>query len=775
MRIVDVTRESNNIFSTRLIDNSFVKLQSVTPTMWKIIYYSTDKQNHVESPSFAVENELPTPKHRTDIFHDSDVITLCPEDAAGTDEPINVRIEAITGKISFISSRTGTVIQGGWSFYNKVRNYEDGCAGSPIKHANSKNIRFNLDRDYKIFGLGEKSGLTLNKRGRTWTMWNVEHDVYNSKTDPLYQAIPFSILCTPRGSGTDSDNKFAFTGLFVDNVGRQQWDLVEEDAIEIGLFTEPIRAYVFGGATPESVLKQYTALTGKPLTLPPLYALGYQQCRWSYYPESVVRDLANQFRNKDIPCDVIYLDIHYMNKYQCFTWDLERFPDHRKMIKDLHDQHFKVVTILDPGLMVDDDYQAYRDGLEKDVYCKIYDQEGHEQVFQVYEDHCWPGKAAFPDFFQKRVRDWWGDLYHGLTRDGVDGYWNDMNEPACFRSSKTFLNHVHHVIEGYSDAYVEHEHVHNVFGMMMAKASFDGLRKLQPNKRPFLLTRAAYAGIQKYSSSWNGDNTSNWEHLQMSIPMLLNMSMSGQALVGADVGGFKEECGPELFARWMVMAALTYPIYRSHTIEGSGQQEPWSFGDNVEEISRNAIKLRYKLMPYIYTWMCMAYREGSSMIRPMFYEFPHIEECYDEKWCSTQVFLGPDLLVCPALEQSQKVRQVYLPPGTWYDFYTKKKYDGDNVIIVNVSDWSALPVFAREGAVIPMRAHARESTEANLHTPLVFEAFGEETSSFRGKLYVDDGITMEAQDNDLFGLYDITDRNGTLNLVEGKGFPVMLI
>ncbi len=389
------------------------------------------------------------------------------------------------------------------------------------------------------------------------------------------------------------------------------------DKVKIALFAEPIRMYVMFGKTPEHVLQQYLTLTGLPITLPPLYALGYQQCRWSYYPESVVRDLATQFRTRDIPCDVIYLDIHYMNKYQCFTWDKERFPTHREMINDLHNDHFKLVSILDPGIMVDDTYSVYTDGLEKDVYCK-YNKDG-EMV--NYQDKVWPGQVVFPDYFRKDVREWWGALYKGLVEDGIDGFWNDMNEPACFNVSKTMDEQVLH------EGGIPHEHLHNVYGLMMAIGSYEGLRKLQPEKRPFLLTRAAYSGVQRYASSWNGDNTSNWEHLQMSIPMLLNMSLVGQVLVGADVGGFKDDCNEELYARWITMSALTYPICRTHTVENSKQQEPWSFGEKVESISREVIKLRYRLMPYLYTQVILASKNGSTLIRPLFYEFHNVLKC----------------------------------------------------------------------------------------------------------------------------------------------------
>jgi alpha-glucosidase len=424
---------------------------------------------------------------------------------------------------------------------------------------------------------------------------------------------------------------------------------------------------------------------------------------------------------------VIYLDIDYMNGYRVFTWDKTRFPDPPKLISDLKSQGFETVLIIDPGIKVDESYSVYKDGQRAGIFVKEKDgAELHRDV--------WPQASAFPDFTDPKARTWWGEQFRKNIDEGIAGFWNDMNEPGVFMNDKTekpeILHHpaktfpydTPHAGDGLPGT---HKRYHNVYGMQMARATFEGLKSLRPNKRPFVLTRAGFAGVQRFSAVWTGDNYASWDHMAMTIPMLLNMSVSGVPFVGADVGGFNDRPTPELYARWLEAAVLT-PFLRSHSVGWAGNKEPWEYGDEYTAINRSTIELRYRLLPYIYTLFHEHERTGMPVIRPLWFEYPQDKKTY---LVTDEYLLGSDLLVAPVVKEGMREREVYFPAGAdWIDWWTGERHEGGKPRTVK-APIDRLPLFVRLGSVVP--------------TQPVIQSTGE-MRSVHITLMIADGITGDA-------------------------------
>jgi len=530
--------------------------------------------------------------------------------------------------------------------------------------------------DELYYGLGEKTG-RLNKRGRSWVMWNTDHPGYDAVTDPLYQSHPFFIAL--RGGNA--------YGIFFDNTHRTTFKFGAGTKAYYSFAADggELDYYFIYGPSVKKILTRYTELVGR-MPLPPLWALGYQQCRWSYYPEAEVRTLARTFRQKGIPCDVIYLDIHYMDGYRCFTWDTTRFPNPKQLIADLASMGFKVVVIIDPGIKVDPTYWVCAEGLAGDHFCRLPD--GTLHVSEV-----WPGECYFPDFTRPATRAWWGGLYRGLVEDGIAGFWNDMNEPGVWGG--TFPDIVQHTHNGYL---VDHPAIHNVYGLEMARGTYEGVRTLRPEKRPFVLTRAGFAGVHRYAAVWTGDNVASWEHVGLALRMCLGLGMSGVPFVGFDIGGFEGSPSPELFTRFLQLGSLA-PLCRNHTCYGTRDQEPWAFGDHYEEINTHSIRLRYQLLPYLYELFRQASLSGLPVMRPLLVEFQSDPATWE---LDDQFLVGDALLVAPVLSEGTRMRWVYFPVGEWYDFYSNQTFHGPARVMVE-APLERLPLFARAGAVIPMQ------------------------------------------------------------------------
>jgi len=583
--------------------------------------------------------------------------------------------------------------------------------------------------DEHYFGLGDKTG-PLDHRNLDFTMWNMDMFGWQESTDPLYKTIPF-FLGVRHGSAY---------GIFLDNTYRSSFDFGKQsrDAYSFGTENGELNYYFFYGPDPKKVVSDFTALTGRT-PLPPLFALGYQQCRYSYYPEARVREIADNFRKRKIPADVIYLDIDYQDRNRPFTVDRERFPHFEQMIKDLRQQGFKLITITDLHIAKVPGYQPYDDGIAKDMFVKNPDG-------SVYVGPVWPGPSVFPDFTRAAVREWWGSLYTEFVKDGVRGFWNDMNEPAVFvYPEKTMpLDTVHYVERRKTD----HREIHNVFGMENVHGTYEGLLKLQPDQRPFVLTRAAYAGAQRYAATWTGDNTASWNHMRLSIPQLANLGMSGFAFVGDDIGGFNGSPTPELLTRWMELGVFN-PIYRNHAAKGTRDHEPWVDGPEHEAIRKRYIETRYRLLPYIYTGMEEASRTGVPLLRPMFMEFPDqaILETNGEEY-----MFGRGLLVAPKMWPFVGNYDVTLPTGDWFDYWTGEKIPtappatqdgvtgGQSIKIQDKLD--TLPVYVRAGTILPQQPVV-ENVDQTPNGALELRVYPGPNCG--GDLYMDDGNTFAYQ------------------------------
>jgi alpha-glucosidase len=571
-----------------------------------------------------------------------------------------------------------------------------------------------MPEDEHYFGLGDKAG-PLDHRNLAFTMWNTDAFGWQESTDPLYKSIPFFLAM--RGA--------AAYGIFLDNTHRSSFDFgkASRDFYSFGSDGGELDYYFLYGPDPKQVIQDFTRLVGRT-PLPPLFALGYQQCRYSYYPESRVREVASEFRKRKIPADVIYLDIDYQDNNRPFTVDRERFPAFEQMIKDLRAEGFNVAAITDLHIAKLPGYKPYDEGIKNDYFVKNPDG-------SVYVGKVWPGESVFPDFTRAAVRQWWGTLYTDFMHMGIRGFWNDMNEPAIFeRVDKTMPLDTVHSVEGRK---TDHREIHNVFGMENARATYEGMLRLEPNVRPFVLTRAAFAGAERYAATWTGDNSSTWNHMRISIPQLLNLGVSGYAFVGDDIGGFNGSPTPELLTRWMELGAFN-PIYRNHGTKGSRNREPWVDGPEHEAIRRHYIELRYQLLPYIYTSTEETSRTGIPLMRPIFLEFPDQPDFATQ---DSEFMLGRDLLVAPKVNEFVGAYDVKLPAGVWYDYWTGQRVSGTSVSVD--PPLGSLPLYVRGGAVVPEQPiveNTREIPQGPLRL-MVYPGPG-----CQGSLYQDDGNTL---------------------------------
>ncbi len=569
--------------------------------------------------------------------------------------------------------------------------------------------------DEYYYGLGDKAG-PINHRNQAFTLWNINAYAWQESTDPLYKSIPF-FLALRRGVAY---------GVFFDNLYRSNFDFGKESEAfySFGAAGGELNYYFFYGPHPKKVLEEYTALVGR-MPLPPLWSLGYQQSRYSYYPEARVHEIARLFREKKIPADVIYLDIDYQDGNRAFTVDRKLFPNFEGMIRDLSAQGFKVVAITDPHIKKEPDYAPYDQGMAGDHFVK-------NPNGSVFVGKVWPGDGVFPEFTLARTREWWGTLYKDFVNMGIRGFWNDMNEPTIFSGpGKTLpLDTAHRLDNGTT---TDHRAVHNIYGMLNARATYEGLRHLRPEERPFVLTRAAFAGTQRYAASWTGDNTSSWNHYRLTIPTLLSLGLSGYPFVGADVGGFLGSPPADLLTRWFELGAF-YPMFRNHTTKGTADQEPWVNGPEHEAIRRRYVELRYQLLPYIYTSLEESTRAGIPLMRPIFLEYPDAVAFYGE---DREFLFGRDLLVAPKVFETMDAYDVILPPGEWYDYWTGAKLHSGRPLGVN-PPLGLMPLYVRAGAILPEQPVVQYTDEIPAG-PLELRVYP--GSDCHGSLYLDDGKT----------------------------------
>lgn len=594
--------------------------------------------------------------------------------------------------------------------------------GGALRH------RTTLGDDELLLGLGERT-TPWNRRGRTHILWNTDPAGYTQGDDPINLNIP--VYMSVRGSDDEAERTHCYL-VFYENPTYAEFDLgASVGDVAEHRFTGGQLSYYFIAGSPATVMERYTELTGRH-TLQPLWMLGYQQSRWSYGSESRVRRLVRDFHRYNVPCDVIHLDIDYMDGFRCFTWHPRRFRRPKRLAADLWAQGFKLITIIDPGIKRDPHYTVYEEGVGAGHFCTRPDG-------QIFHAPVWPGASAFPDFTDPATRAWWGELYRPLVETGIAGFWNDMNEPATFarRGDPTLPMTLRHRMEGLDASHAE---VHNLYGLLMARATHEGLAALRPDARPVVITRSGWAGVQRYATSWTADNESTWDALRLTIPMILGLGLSGVGFTGPDVGGFIGAPDGELFTRWVQTAAFM-PFFRAHTAKGFPDQEPWSYGEPFLSIIRRFIEFRYELLPYLYTAMWQMSTRGWPMVRPLAWSAPQRMDL----WQVDDAFMcGDHLLVAPILEPGVTERQVRLPPGSWYAFWDNRRYAGDQLVSAYAA-LETLPLFVREGAVIP-RGESALYVEARRERFLRLDVYvpqrAEATSS---ELYEDAGEGLAYQ------------------------------
>ncbi len=596
-------------------------------------------------------------------------------------------------------------------------------------------LRRRYHREDPIFGLGEKSG-RHNRRGRDFTLWNTDvlspwetkeftrdrpagdprADQTSVGFDPFYVSIPFFYH--------QSDLTSTMAASFVDNGYRGAYEFTEAEEYRIVFHGGHYTEYVFAGPDMSDILTSYTWLTGRTAP-PPIWSLGYHQCRWFRYTQDAVEAIAARHRADEVPCDAIWLDIEYMNDYRVFTWNTDRFPDAPGMLERLADSGFRVITIIDPGVKFDPGYEIFDAAVERDVLCRT---EGGD----LYIGQVWPGNTAFPDFVTEEARTWWGELNAAHVRSGLAGIWNDMNEPATGAIPAAPMR--------FGRGEYPHERYRNQYALLMAMATTAGLLEAMPERRTFVLSRAGFAGIQRYAANWMGDNLARWDHLALSIAMGSGLGISGQAFVGADIGGFQGNTNPELFLRWMQYGVLT-PFCRNHSEITAVDQYAWTFGTVIEDHVRTAIKLRYRLMPYLYACFLAASETGAPVQRPLIFDHQYDVTVRD---LDDQYLLGPDLLVAPVTTAGMTSRQVYLPAGDWCDWHTGEWLCGPNFTI-GPTPMDRIPIYARGGAVIPMWPEAPPSTSGYQPSVVELHVFVPTTDGrHRSLLQEDDGLTFAA-------------------------------
>ncbi len=617
--------------------------------------------------------------------------------------------------------------------------------------ADGRMLAVNFPSASAYYGMGEKAG-SLNHQGKRLRMWNTDAYGYRDGTDPLYVSIPFFYVPV---SGTDRSHTL---GVLLDNPGNSffDFDSTGTGTVYLGVQTGEVDLYLLSAGSPASVLSEYSTLTGR-YPLPPEWSLGYQQCRYSYFPQDRVLEVAHEFRNRKLPIDVIYLDIDFMNGYRCFTWDQTRFPDPAAMIAGLSGMNIRTITIIDPGIKLERGYSVFDQGFRSGYFVKRPDG-------TLARGTVWPGISVFPDYFLPKVRNWWGPLYKPLKDLGIAGFWNDMNEPAVFNSPiKTLhLDAVHREADGRTRSHLE---VHNAYGQVMAQASYEGLQRLAGDSRVFLLSRAGYAGIQRWAAKWTGDNTANWDHLALSVPMILNLSISGVPLVGADIGGYARSPEGELFVRWMQLGAL-HPLYRGHTEKGTPDQEPWSFGPRVEELSRQALALRYRMLPFWLQLMREHWDTGKAPVQPLWFAFP--DDAAVRAFDNTLFMIGSEILAAPVLSRGAEFVAVQFPAGkNWIDIQNGRRYKGGTFHRYPV-DIHSVPLFARDDAIIPWGPDQEYWQRRELHLRLPVLA-GEDFTGRTAQLELlwDDGETLAYRNG--FSRWQILLHDGELTVTHLDG------
>ncbi len=636
-----------------------------------------------------------------------------------TDEaqPLQVRREEGT----FHVTAEGVTLElaqadGTWSFRDAAGRVLARCTSvsgeftpqMPVNHSRAR-LSLHAPGDEAYLGFGEKVG-PLDKRGLRLTFWNTDVMPHHPDTDPLYISIPF---CLGLRGGIA-------WGFFLDETWRSEVDVAygDPEAVSWETWGPELDVYLIAGPHPGDVVRRYVSLTGRP-PLPPLWSLGAQQSRWGYEHADEIRGVIQAYRSRGLPLDTVYLDLDYLEAFKVWTWDRSRFPDPAALMSEAAEAGVRLVPIINPSVKAEPGYAPYEEAKARDFLVRA--DSGDVLVGEV-----WAKPAVFPDFTREEVQQWWGDWHREFLEQGIAGVWNDMNEPACF-SLLEAGGSVHAMggrmdearrTEGKTLPFAarhgkrRHVEVHNVYGMGMVKAGFEALRRLVPERRPFLLTRAGYAGIQRYAAAWTGDNSSHWEHLELSIPMLVGLGLSGVAFTGVDIPGFIGRPSAELFARWMQLGTF-YPLMRNHAAKTMPYQEPWRFGEPYVALARAALERRYRLLPTLYSLMHEAAETGLPVLRPLLMIDPADTQAlhaFDE------FLFGRDLLVAPISRPGHTKRMVYLPRGAWLEWPNLDEAgavrEGAQHLIAE-GPLDTVPLWLRAGGGVALTRPAAHTTTAN--------------------------------------------------------------
>ncbi|MES2276691.1 MAG: TIM-barrel domain-containing protein [Bacteroidota bacterium] len=666
-------------------DNAFAQVTVYSPSVIRI---RMDKQPLASDFSYAVIAQPQTTK--ASITQNANEISIVTDSlkAIISKTPFSVVFYTLDGKVI---SQDETGLNTSW-VNESVTTY---------KH---------IQDGERFIGLGEKTG-DLDRKGNGYTNWNTDAFGYATNQDPIYSTIPFYI-------GIHHGLNY---GIFMDNTYQSDFNFGASNNrySSFGARGGEMNYYFIYHKHVADIITSYTALTGR-MKMPPLWSLGYQQNRYSYYPETEVFRIAQTLREKKLPADGITLDIHYMDHYKVFTWDKERFPDPKKMNAKLKDMGFKLTVIVDPGVKVEKGYGTYDRGYAANIFAKYPDSTN-------YTGEVWPGWCNFPDFTNPKARLWWGSELKKYGEDGISGIWNDMNEIATWGQKMP-----DNIIFDYDGRKASHLQTRNVYALQMARASYEG-GKAAFGKRPFVLTRAGYAGLQRYTAIWTGDNRAEDSHMLAGVRLLNSLGLSGVPFTGMDIGGFTGNGTPSLFARWIQIGAFN-PYFRNHTAVNTKSAEPWTFGEEVLEISRNYINLRYKLMPYLYSAFYEATQNGHPLMRSLAIDYTFDQNIYNTQY-QNQYLFGSAFLVMP-FEGAASYGKVYFPAGKWYNLYTGAVQAGGEEKIIELSN-QKLPVYVKESSIIPMQSLVQTTAQQPTDTLVVHVYQGEKNNNYT--YYEDDG------------------------------------
>lgn len=620
---------------------------------------------------------------------------------------------------------------------------------------NQGSFTYTLAEDDIVYGLGEQIR-GINKRGWQYVNWNYDNPNHHEDTRSLYGSHNFIIVC----------GKVTF-GAFFDYPGKMEFDIgyTRRDTMQIRAAKNDLTVYIITGENEKDIVKQFRGIIGRSY-IPPLWAFGYGQSRWGYKNEADIREVAAKYKAAGIPLDSIYLDIDYMERYKDFTVDEKRFPDLKGLAADMQAEGIHLVPIIDAGVKIEDGYSVYEEGVEKNYFCK--NAEGGDFVGAV-----WPGRVHFPDFLQPEARDWFGKKYAVLTEQGIDGFWNDMNEPAIFYTEDRLADTCAEIekltagnmgideyfaftgmvaglngnIGDYDKFYhnvngqmVKHSEVHNLYGMNMTRSANEALREICPDKRTLFFSRSSYVGAHRYGGIWQGDNKSWWSHILQSMQQLPALNMAGFLFTGSDTGGFGCDTTEDLMLRWLQYSLFT-PLFRNHSADGTREQELYRFSN--ADAAGNMIRIRYSLVPYLYSEFLKAALQDEMMFRPLAFDFA---DDADAKQVDDQLLLGNELMIAPIYKQNAKGRYVYLPEEMMLvrmrsdeDYETEILPKGHHYVPAELNE---LVFFIRNQKVIPFAKAAKNTAETDWNT---VRLLGYSGCSY--EMYADNGTSPNPEDS----------------------------